>query len=170
MRRRVPGKADLRAPPRREAGPGGRGGDRDRWAPLAPLPRGWAACGGFSRPAKSGQCVGAAASILCSRCGVQRLRRVPRSLVRVPWSPEPPSVVVRGLGGPRSIFKVLPFSHPRLEDGFCHVFRFEKSVMGILAPSPFLLFRMRKRGLNSEVGSVTRGKRCSWVCETTWRK
>lgn len=88
---------------------------------------------------------GAAASILCSRCGVQRQRQVPRSLVRVPWSPEPPSVVLPRLGvgwGARSIFKVLPFSYPRLEDGFCHVFPFEKSAV-IRAPPPFWLFRMR---------------------------
>lgn len=91
---------------------------------------------------RAGQRLGAAASILCSRCGVQRLKQVPRSLVRVPWPPKPPWFGCSRVRGSRSIFKVLPFSYPRVEDGLCHVVQYEKSVM-VRAPSPFLLLRMR---------------------------
>lgn len=75
---------------------------------------GWLLWPGPGRPAaasaglrRAGQHLSAAASILCSRCGVQRLRQVPRSLVRVPWSPEPPSLV--GGGGNDPFLKSFPF-------------------------------------------------------------
>lgn len=122
----------------------------------------WLLWPGPGRPAaasaglrRAGQRLGAAASILCSRCGVQRRGRFPGALSEFPGLLNPPVWLFGGCGGwARSILKVLPFSYPRLEDGFCHVVQFEKSMM-VRASSPSLLFRMRSEkrvGLYSEIG------------------
>lgn len=137
VRRWVPGKADLLS----SAAAGGRSWGGAGATRIGGL--GWRPWPGPGRPAaasaglrRAGQRLGAAASILCSRCCVQRPRQVPRSLVRVPGSPEPPRCGGSGGREAGSILKALPLSYPRLEDGFCHVFQCGKSMV-VRAPPPF---------------------------------